>query len=162
MSGLEKILGSLLGGKDKGGGGAGGLDLTNIIASLGGARSTQGGGGLNPALLGALLPLVAGLLKNGGLEKILGGLKAKGFTSQADSWVGTGDNEPVSGADIKDIVGQEEVSKIAAEAGLSEDEAAEGIATLLPQVVDHASPEGQLAPAEDFDGAFDQLLKGLS
>ena len=32
-----------------------------------------------------LLPLVLGLLKGGGLEKILGGMRAKGLSSEADS-----------------------------------------------------------------------------
>jgi uncharacterized protein YidB (DUF937 family) len=157
MSGVDKILGGLLGGK------GGGVDLTNILAGLGGARSTTGGGGgLNPAMLMALLPLVAGLLKGGGLQKILAGFQAKGFSAQADSWVGTGENQQVSGQQVREVVGEGKVSEIARQAGVSEDEAADGIAQLLPQMVDGASPEGELAPQEDVDGAFAQLQRSAA
>jgi uncharacterized protein YidB (DUF937 family) len=107
----------------------------------------------------ALLPVVAGLLKGGGLQKILGGLQAKGLTSQTDSWVGTGANEPISGQDVREAVGEDKVAEVAREAGVSEDEAAEGMAALLPQMVDSASPDGELAAQEDIDGAFDQLQR---
>jgi uncharacterized protein YidB (DUF937 family) len=159
---VDKILGGLLGGKS--GGGGGGLDLTNILAGLGGARSTSGGGGggVNPAMLAALLPVVMGLLKGGGLQKILQGFQAKGLTSEADSWVGTGENRPVTGQQVREVVGAEKVAEVAQQAGVSEDEAAEGMAALLPTMIDGASPEGELAPQQDVDSAFDQLQRSAS
>jgi uncharacterized protein YidB (DUF937 family) len=157
---VEKILGGLLGGSAGGGGG----DLGSILGQLAGARSTSGGGGggLNPALLMTLLPVVLGFLKGGGLEKILGGMKAQGLTAQADSWVGKGHNEPVTGAQVREAVGSGEVARIAQEAGVSEDEAAEGMAQLLPKLVDGASPDGQLESKDSIDGAFDQLLRSAA
>ena len=151
---VDKILGGLLGGS----GGAGGGDLGSILGQLGGGRSTQGGGGINPAILMALLPLVLGLLKGGGLEKILGGMRSKGLSAEADSWVGTGDNQPVSGEQMREAAGPE-VAQIAQQAGVSEDEAAAAMAQLLPGLVDSASPDGELAPQENVDSAFDQLQR---
>jgi uncharacterized protein YidB (DUF937 family) len=157
---VDKILGGLLGG-----GGGGGGDLGSILGQLAGARSTspgKGGGALNPALLMTLLPVLLSLLKGGGLEKILGGLKAKGLTAEADSWVGKGENKPVTGEQVREAVGSEEVARVAQEAGVSEDEAAEGMAQLLPQLVDGASPDGALEPQDDIDGAFDQLQRSAA
>ena len=151
---VDKILGGLLGG-------SGGGDLGSILGQLGGGRSTQGGGGLNPTLLMTLLPLVLGLLKGGGLEKILGGMRAKGLGAQADSWVGTGENQPVTGGQMREVAG-DEVARVAQQAGVSEDEAAEGMAQLLPGLVDSASPEGELAPQENVDSAFDQLQRSAA
>ena len=96
-------------------------------------------------LLTALLPVVGGMLAGGGLQKVLSGFQANGLAAQADSWVGTGENEPISGADVRKVVGDEELAKIAAQLGVSEDEAADAVAQVLPAVVDKVSPDGQLA-----------------
>ena len=74
MSGLDDILGGLMGGQ----GGSGGLD--SILGGL-----TGGGGQGGSSGLGALVPVLGRLLASGGLQKILGGLKANGLTQQADS-----------------------------------------------------------------------------
>jgi uncharacterized protein YidB (DUF937 family) len=149
MSGLDDILGGLMGGK----GGSGGLD--DGLGGLMGGRGGGGGGGT----MGALMPVLAGLLASGGLSKILGGLKANGLSAQADSWVGTGANEPVSGKDIEQAAGRERVQQVAQQLGVSESQAAEVVAQALPDVVDKVSPEGELPPEQDLDAAFDKLAK---
>lgn len=151
MSGLDGILGGLMGGK---GGGSGGLD--DMLGGLLGGRGAGGGG----SAMGALLPVLAGVLASGGLSKVMGGLKANGLSAQADSWVGTGTNEPVSGRDVEQAVGQEQIQQIAKQLGVSESEAADAVAKALPEVVDKVSPDGKLPPDQDLDAAFDKLAKG--
>jgi uncharacterized protein YidB (DUF937 family) len=148
MSGLDDILGGLMGGK----GGSGGLDDL-----LGGLTGGQGGGGSSG--LSALMPVLAGLLASGGLSKILGGLKANGLTAEADSWVGTGSNQAVSGRDVEQAVGPEQMRQIAQQLGVSEAEAADVVAKALPEVVDKVSPDGNLPADQDLDAAFDKLAK---
>ena len=148
MSGLDDILGGLMGGK----GGSGGLD--DMLGGLMGGRGGGGGG-----TMGALMPVLAGLLASGGLSKIMGGLKANGLSAQADSWVGTGPNQPVSGRDIEQAAGQEQIQQIAQQLGISESQAADAVAQVLPEVVDKVSPDGQLPPEQDLDAAFDNLAK---
>ena len=150
MSELDEALGGLLGGK----GGSGGGDLGSILGGLtGGAGGRSGGGGT----LAALLPLVGGLLANGGLQKMLSGFQSKGLAQQADSWVSTGDNEPVSGQQVRDVVGDERVGEIAQQLGVSNDQAADALAEVLPTVVDKASPGGELPSQEELDAAFNRL-----
>ena len=151
MSGLDDILGGLTGGK----GGSGGLD-DMLGGLLGGGRGGGGGGG---SAMGALMPVLAGLLASGGLSKILGGLKANGLSAQADSWVGTGANQPVSGRDVEQAVGRERIQQIAQQLGVSESQAADAVAQALPEVVDRVSPDGELPPEQDLDAAFDKLAK---
>jgi uncharacterized protein YidB (DUF937 family) len=152
VSGLDDILGGLMGGK---GGGSGGLD--DLLGGLlGGGRGGGGGGG---SAMGALMPVLAGLLASGGLSKILSGLKANGLSAQADSWVGTGPNQPVSGRDVEQAVGPEQIQQIAQQLGVSESQAADAVAQALPEVVDKVSPDGQLPPEQDLDAAFDKLAK---
>lgn len=71
-------------------------------------------------------------------------LTKSGLADQAQSWLGTGDNKPVSGAQIAEAVPDEALQKAAAQAGVSPQEAADQIAQALPTAVDRLSPEGQL------------------
>lgn len=145
MSQLDDLLGGLLGGK--GGGGIGGA-----LGGLTGSKSGGAGG-----MMGALIPMLGGMLAGGGLSKLLSGFQAQGLSSQADSWVGTGPNEPVTAGQVGQVIGDDEIAQIAEKLGVSHEEAAQAIAEVLPQVVDRVSPEGQLPPEEDLDQAFDRL-----
>jgi uncharacterized protein YidB (DUF937 family) len=152
VSQLDEVLGGLLGGK---GGSGGGGDLGSILSGLGGGGGGRSGGGAG--MLAALLPLVGGLLANGGLQKMLSGFQGKGLSQQADSWVGTGENEAVSGQQVREVVGDDSVGEIAQQLGVSNDQAADALAEVLPKVVDHASPGGELPSQEELDAAFNRL-----
>ena len=137
--GLGSVLGEILGGRGGGSGGGAGA----------------GGIGGNP-MLRMLLPLVASLLMNGGLQKILGRLQQNG-KSAGQSWVSTGQNEPVDAADVKEALDEQELRRIADQLGVSEDEAAEAVAQGLPDVVDPATPEGELPDDSELDRRFGRL-----
>ena len=149
-AGLGGILGGLAGG-DSGGGGLG-----DILGGLGGSKVGSPAGGMG-GLLTSLLPVLGGMLAGGGLQRVISGFEANGLSAQAASWVGTGENAPISGADVRKVVGEEELAKIAADLGVSEDEAADAVAQVLPTVVDTISPEGHLASAGELDSAFEAL-----
>jgi uncharacterized protein YidB (DUF937 family) len=151
-------LGDLLKGT---GGGSGGGGLGDLLGGIlgGGSQSgslQSGGLGGNP-MLRMLLPLVASLLMNGGLQKILGRLQQSGKGATGQSWVSAGPNEPVDAADIKDALDTEELAQIAQQLGVSEDEAAEAVAQVLPDVVDQATPAGELPDDEELDRRFGRL-----
>ena len=129
MGGLDDLLKGT-----KGGGGGGGLgDLLGGILGGGGRGGSLAAGGLggNP-MLRMLLPMVASMLANGGLRKVLGGLQANGKASEADSWVAKGSNQPVGGEDVRNAVGDDEITSMAEKLGVSKDEAAEAVAQVLP------------------------------
>lgn len=151
--GLENLLGGLLGGGSAGGsGGSGGLQ--DILGGLlgggsGGSPGTAAPGGLDLAALAAALgPLLGNLLKGGGLSNLVQNAHASGLSAQADSWVGVGENEPVSGQDIRGVVGDDAVRTVAEQTGISEDEAADVLAKVVPQVVSGLTPGGQV-PSDD-------------
>jgi uncharacterized protein YidB (DUF937 family) len=100
------------------------------------------------ALAVALTPLLGQLLNGGGLSKLVQGARASGLSAQADSWVGTGDNLPVSGQEIRSLVGEGTVQQVAQEAGISEDEAADVLAMVVPEMVNGLTPDGQV-PTDD-------------
>jgi uncharacterized protein YidB (DUF937 family) len=64
--------------------------------------------------------------------------------SAAASWVGTGDNQAVSGDEVEQAVGADTVNQVAQDAGVSPTEAKDGLAAALPQLIDKLSPNGKL------------------
>ena len=159
---LDEVLGAVL----KGGQAQGGLGGLGDL--LGGRAGAAGSGGGN--LLMTLLPLVVMMLQNrggaagasGGLGALLQQLQSAGLGQQADSWVGTGANAPVSGSQLRDALGQDSIHELAAQAGVSDDEAGEGLAALLPVLVNQLTPQGSLpADTGQVDTAFDDLRRSL-
>jgi uncharacterized protein YidB (DUF937 family) len=151
--GLEDLLGGLLGGGSSGGSGSGGGGLQDILGGIlgggsGGSSGTATGGMNMAAIAAALAPLLGNLLKGGGLSKLVQNAQASGLSAQADSWVGGGPNEPVSGQDVRGIVGEDAVTNLAQQAGISEGEAADVLAQVVPQVVSGLTPGGQV-PSDD-------------
>ncbi|MEU0630336.1 YidB family protein [Streptomyces sp. NPDC005989] len=125
---LGSLLGGLLGGSDRSGGQGGG----------------PGGAG---SILGALLGALGGQSGQGGgnaLEGLIGMLTRAGLVDQAHSWVGTGENQPVSGAQIAQALPDETLRKVAREAGVSTEQAADRIARSLPTAVDRLTPSGEV------------------
>ena len=159
--GIEDLLGGILGGgstgRASGGGGLG--DLLGGALGGGGSATRAGGPGMG-ALVGALAPLVIQMLRSGGLSKLLQGFQARGLGAQADSWVAPGENETVSGADMRVALGDDEVKRFAQEAGLPEDEAADVLAAVVPQVVDGLTPSGQVPDDDELEQLVRRQLGG--
>jgi uncharacterized protein YidB (DUF937 family) len=156
MSGLDDLLKSV---KGEGGGGGGGLGdlLGGILGGSRGGSATSGGGLAGNPMLRMLLPLVASMLMNGGLQKILGRLQAQGQGAKAQSWVQPGSNDPVDAATVREVMDTEDLDRIATQLGISRDEAAAAIAQVLPDVVDQATPDGELPDDEELDRKFGRL-----
>ena len=107
-------------------------------------------------------PLLAMLAQGGGLQDLLGKLGGAGLGSQADSWVGTGANEPIS-ADQLAAAMPDEIDQIAAQAGLDPADVSAGLSQLLPGLVDKVSPNGALpASSQDLDAVLGQIPGGES
>jgi hypothetical protein len=75
-------------------------------------------------MLTKLLPILGGLLAGGGLQEILAGLQQQGLGAQANSWAGTGANEPETGDQVAKVLGDQEIGQIAQQLGVSNEEAA--------------------------------------
>ena len=118
-------------------------------AMMGGQQqqNTQGGLG-NLGSLGALLPIVAGMLGNDSQHGGLGGLLEKfnqaGLGDVAKSWVGTGQNAPISGDQLGQVLGGDTLSEIAARLGMNQGDAAGSLAQMLPGIIDKLTPHGQM------------------
>jgi len=96
---------------------------------------------------GSMLQVALQVLEqNGGLPGIISKFEHGGMADHVGSWVGTGANMPISGAQLQEILGSGSIGEIAQRLGLSHADASSGLAQVLPQVVDKLTPEGQVPP----------------
>jgi len=86
--------------------------------------------------------------ETGGLLGGLGGLVDKlqrgGLGNVVNSWVGHGQNQPVSPNQLGPALGPEIIKTLAARSGLSEEELVKQLSQFLPGVVDKLTPHGRL------------------
>jgi len=71
------------------------------------------------------------------------------------SWIGTGQNMPVSGSDITNVVDPQRLTQMAQQQGMTPDEMSNHVAQALPGLVDQATPNGQV-PRQG--GSVDSLM----
>lgn len=90
---------------------------------------------------------VKGLLDKEGVAGLTQRFKDSGLDEQVSSWISTGENLPVVGSQIRQVLGNEAVASIASKLGIAEDEAADQLAQTVPAAVDQATPTGQAPSA---------------
>ena len=141
--------------------------LANRGAQGGGAATQmnyapQGGGGGLGDLLGQVLGGAAGGRGGaGGLGGLLAQMQQAGFGDQADSWVSRGTNQPISPDAVTQIFGRDGLEQISRRAGVSQDDAARGLSQLLPEVVDHMTPNGGVPDDDALASSVDQFARRL-
>ncbi len=118
-----------------GGGGLGGL-LGNLASSIGGLANSQLGGALGGA--------AAGTAVSGGLDSLLNQFRQAGHGQAADSWVGAGQNAPISAEQINSVIGHGKIAEIAQQAGISPEQMSQLLAQALPNLIDKLTPGGKI------------------
>ena len=144
---LDSVLGQVLGGamqqqQPQGApGGLGGLgDLGSLAGALGGLLANNGG--------------------QGGLGGLVGKFEQAGLGDDIGSWIGNGENAPISGGQLGNVLGSDVVSGLEQKLGMNAQTLLPLLAALLPQLINHLTPQGQ-APAQGL-GNHDDLLASLS
>jgi uncharacterized protein YidB (DUF937 family) len=85
---------------------------------------------------------------------------ANGLGDQAQQWVGTGPNPPITGDHVQQVFGNDTVQQVASQLGVPPTQAASGLAALLPTVIDKLTPNGQSVSGPDLQNSIASLLKG--
>jgi uncharacterized protein YidB (DUF937 family) len=156
---LDSVLGSVLHSQQGGGpGGQGGLAevLGGLLGQGQGSAQQNGAGGL-----GALLPVVIGMLANngqsgGGLGGLMERFNQAGLGDVLGSWIGTGQNAPISGEQLGEVLGSDAMGELAAKLGMNQGDAAGQLAQVLPGLIDKLTPHGE-APEGGFGNAGDLM-----
>ena len=80
--------------------------------------------------------------QHGGIGGVLDKFKAGGLGDAAASWVGKGENIPVSADQISSVLGNDQIAAMAAKFGIDPATLSAQIAEHLPTVVDKMTPNG--------------------
>lgn len=142
--------------------------LDNILGNIGNSQP-QVGQNLLPGMLSGMfgedrqqganmLALLMSLVQQmGGISSVLNMFRRQGLGRQADSWVGTGPNDKISGQQVENVFGSAQINGIASKLGITTEQACSGIAQLLPELINQFTPEGRIPENQN-----DLLLQAVS
>lgn len=121
------LLDSLVGALGQGSSGGGQAQLINLVLGM---LANNGGGGAGGAA--------------GGLGALVEQFQRSGLGDVMNSWVGTGQNLPISGDQLESVLGGDTIAQIARQMGMTQGDAAGQLSSLLPEVIDKLTPQGRL------------------
>jgi uncharacterized protein YidB (DUF937 family) len=140
MAGLEDLI------RSSAPGGSIGKPLLLALLALLASGALFRGGSTGPAATTGSPPTsgegAGGLL--GGLGGLLDKLQKGGLNDVVNSWVGSGQNQPVSHNQLGPALGPDIIKALAQRSGLSEEEITKQLSQVLPGVVDKLTPAGRL------------------
>ncbi len=116
--------------------------LDNLAGSLLGRDA-----GASSGLAKSVMEMI-GSGQGGGLNGLVQAFQQNGLGKLVESWIGTGQNLPVSPAQIQQTLGPK-VQELAQQHGMSTESVSQALSQLLPGLVDHLTPNGQLPQGGD-------------
>lgn len=162
--GLDDIIGGLVGNSQRGGNIGSGGGLGDILGSVLGGQTTRGSFGGKGMLIAFLMPMVLNWIKrNGGLSGALAKITNMGYGNQARSWMSNQEvNDNLDPNEIHHLFDEREIQQVAAHTGANELEVRQGLAELLPEVMNQLTPNGNLDNESDANNEIDQIVSQLS
>ena len=133
------------------------MSLFGDIAGKLTGGATGGGGGQE--LITSIVELLNS--REGGLSGLAAAFQQKGLGDIVSSWIGTGQNLPVSSDQIQQVLGNDQIQAFAEKVGISTGEAGPKLAEFLPGIVDKLTPGGQLPQGGDLMSTGMGFLKDL-
>ncbi|AIO42940.1 DUF937 domain-containing protein [Burkholderia sp. AU19243] len=131
-----------------------------LLDIVGGLIGGQAGGNSQSALITTALEFINN--QPGGLNGLIEKFKAGGAGDIIGSWVGTGENQPISPDTLQNVLGSDVVGSLASKVGIDPAQASSILAQVLPHVVNHATPNGEVPAGGQVDtsnvlGALTQI-----
>jgi uncharacterized protein YidB (DUF937 family) len=87
----------------------------------------------------------------GGLGDLIGKLTAGGAAPQVNSWVGPGANQPIQPGQLGSALGQSTLNELSQRTGMSQQELLNQLAAVLPQLINHLTPNGRMPTLADLE-----------
>lgn len=107
--------------------------------------STKGSlGGVIGSAAAAALPTIIERVFPGGLQGMLDQLARSGYAKQVNSWLGRGENEPITTQELSNVLRSDQARQIAEKLGIPVDQVLAALSKLLPEAIDKQSSDGQL------------------
>jgi uncharacterized protein YidB (DUF937 family) len=115
-----------------------------------------------PGEANPVMGMVSGLLaQSGGLQGLANKFAQSGQGNAFQSWVGMGENQPVSSGQVQNAIGSDQISAIASRMGVDPAMASTFLAEYLPKIVDKLTPAGKIDPTADHQQGLAALLPSL-
>ena len=131
--------------------------VSSAVSGLTGKGKRQEGG-----VTAVLLPQLMSMLSQPGtLDKVMAGFQNAGLGNVLQSWIGTGQNLPISADQVRSVLGDGMIADLAKRSGIGEPETSQALTGLLPQVIDKLTPDGAVPSKLDFGGLSSSLGKLL-
>lgn len=114
---------------------------------------------------GKLMGMAADLIadrESGGLEGLARRFKDRGLGEAVSSWIGTGQNQPVTADQVENAIGSEKIRQYAENLGLSSEDVSRGLAAVLPRIIDILTPDGKVPKQADVEQKVSGLKDKLS
>jgi uncharacterized protein YidB (DUF937 family) len=80
----------------------------------------------------------------GGLGGLLNQFQQSGLGDMVKSWIGPGQNQPISPSQLGSALGSQIIKVLAQKTGMSEQEIATHLSQILPTAVDRLTPNGRM------------------
>jgi uncharacterized protein YidB (DUF937 family) len=120
-------------------------DLLGSVVSgaMSGTAPAASGGGGNAQLINAVMGLIN---QHGGVAGLVQQFEQSGLGGLAQSWVSSGPNRAVDPSQITQALGGAggSLGPFAQALGVDHGQASQMLAQILPQVIDHLTPQGQV------------------
>ncbi|HTQ80599.1 MAG TPA: YidB family protein [Thermoanaerobaculia bacterium] len=97
----------------------------------------------HPGMVNALLALL-GNQGSGGAAGLVQLFEQQGLGHLVSSWIGTGQNLPISPQQVESVLGSGRLAELAQKAGIPPETASTVLASVLPNLIDRLTPTGTL------------------
>jgi len=141
------------------------LDLLKQGAELIQSNSDDATTGIDTDAISSALGNIFGGENGLDLSSIVSKVTDGDLGDTISSWLGSGENMPISMDSITDLLGSDKISEFASQLGLSEDSAKGALSDVIPNLVDKATSGedsligSMLDKVGGVDGAMDMLGK---
>jgi uncharacterized protein YidB (DUF937 family) len=113
----------------------------DVMSQLAGMLTGKGGDGL-------------------GLERLLEQFKGAGLGDKADSWVGTGENQPLTPDEVRKAIGDDRLATMSKQTGQSVGSLTTDLSKMIPAAVNKLTPDGKVPDPGDLTNMAKNLDLG--
>lgn len=163
LQGILGAVGAMQGGQNQQ---SGGNPMLNAVLGMlansnhSGAQQNAQSAGMGSGALGGMGALGA----LGGLGALVSAFQGAGLGKVVESWIGSGQNMPINGDQLQQVLGKDKIADIAQQLGMSHQDTAGQLSSALPKIIDMLTPHGQAPQGGlgDIGSIIGMLQKGMS
>jgi len=150
------------------------MGLLDVLKQFGGGQQAGQAGGLgslaeiimkNPQIVSAAISMLnpkdTSVAGGGGLGDVINAFNRSGLGDVMSQWISTGPNPPISADQLSQVLGGDVIAQVAQKAGVGHADASSALAAVLPSLIDHLTPNGQVPDANALQSALGGLLANI-